>query len=316
MNSQILFVGIDVAQESLEIAVRPTAEQWQSTTDEEGLAQLTHRLQRLQPTLIVLEATGGLENLVAATLAAGQLPVVVVNPRQVRDFAKATGRLAKTDALDAQVLAHFAEAIRPPLRPLPEAEGQRLRALVGRRHQIVKMLTAERDRLRRAQPVVQEDITQHIAWLEGRLKDLDQELRHTIRQSPLWRAQEKLLRSVPGVGPVLAATLLADLPELGTLNRKKIATLVGVAPLNKDSGKRQGKRCIWGGRADVRAALYMATLTAMRHNPVIRAFYQHLQRAGKLPKVALTACMHKLLTILNAMLKHGTLWHPSHSPSL
>ena len=316
MNSQTLFIGIDVAQESLDIAVRPTAEQWCTTPDEQGLAQLVQRLRGLQPALIVLEATGGLEAPITAALFLAGLPVVMVNPRQVRDFAKATGRLAKTDALDAQVLAHFAEAIRPKLRPWPEAEVQHLRALVSRRQQVVKMLTMERHRLRRAQPAVRTRIAQHIVWLEGELKDLDQELQHTIRQSPLWRAQEKLLRSVPGVGPVLATTLLADLPELGHLDRKEIAALVGVAPLNKDSGKRRGKRCIWGGRAGVRAALYMATLTATRHNPVIQAFYQHLQRAGKLPKVALTACMHKLLLILNAMLKHGTLWRPSCPPSL
>lgn len=316
MNAQTCFIGIDVAQESLDIAVRPSAEQWHTTPDEKGLAQLVQCLRGLQPTLIVLEATGGLEVPVVVALYLANLPVVMVNPRQVRDFAKATGRLAKTDALDAQVLAHFAEAIRPPLRPWPEAEVQQLRALVSRRHQVVKILTGERHRLRRAQPAVQKRIARHIAWLEEELKDLDEELRRTIRQSPLWRAQEKLLRSVPGVGPVLAATVLADLPELGRLDRKKIATLVGVAPLNRDSGKRRGKRCIWGGRADVRAALYMATLAATRHNPVIRAFYQHLQQGGKLPKVALTACMHKLLTILNAMLKYGILWHPSTPPSL
>ena len=241
------------------------------------------------------------------------LPVVVVNPRQVRDFAKATGTLAKTDALDAAVLAHFAAAVRPTPRPLPDAATQSLAALVTRRRQLVEMLTAERNRLGSAPRVLRAEIQAHITWLKRRLGRLDADLHQAIRTSPAWRVQDDLLQSVPGVGPVLAVTLLASLPELGTLNRKAIAALVGVAPLNRDSGTRQGRRMVWGGRAAVRAVLYMGTLVAVRHNPVLRAFYQRLRAVGKLPKVALTACMRKLLTILNAMLKQQTRWNPSHA---
>jgi len=308
MNSQILFVGIDVAQESLEIAVRPTAEQWQSTTDEEGLAQLTHRLQRLQPTLIVLEATGGLENLVAATLAAGQLPVVVVNPRQVRDFAKATGTLAKTDRLDAQLLARFGATVQPEPRPLPDPATQQVQDLLARRRQLVEMLTAERNRLGQAPAHLRERIAKHIEWLEAELAEVEGELEAVEQACAAWQQQSQLLQSVPGVGPVVARTLLAQLPELGRLNRKQIAALVGVAPFNRDSGTLRGKRAVWGGRAAVRAALYMAAVAAVRCNEVIREFYQRLRAAGKAAKVALVACLRKLLTILNAMVKHGTPW--------
>ena len=313
MVAQPVFVGIDVAKAALDVAVSPTAERWTLAYTEREVAGLVPRLTALDPALVVLEATGGLEGPLAGALAAAGLPVVVVNPRQVRDFAKATGRLAKTDALDAAVLAHFAAVVRPTPRPLPDAATQSLAALVTRRRQLVEMLTAERNRLGSAPRVLRAEIQAHITWLKRRLGRLDADLHQAIRTSPAWRVQDDLLQSVPGVGPVLAVTLLASLPELGTLNRKAIAALVGVAPLNRDSGTRQGRRMVWGGRAAVRAVLYMGTLVAVRHNPVLRAFYQRLRAVGKLPKVALTACMRKLLTILNAMLKQQTRWNPSHA---
>ena len=262
--------------------------------------------------MVVLEATGGLELAVTAALAASELPVVVVNPRQVRDFARATGRLAKTDRLDAQVIAHFGEAVKPMLRSLPNAETQALEAQLARRRQVVAMLTAEKNRLHAARPSVRREILRHISWLQNSLKRLDSDLGDALRNSPLWREQDNLLQSVPGVGPVLSLTLLAELPELGTLDRRQIASLVGVAPLNRDSGTFRGRRTIWGGRARVRAVLYMGTLVATRYNPVIKAFYQRLCAAGKAKKVALTACMRKLLTILNSMLKRRTQWGPPH----
>ena len=241
-------------------------------------------------------------------LMAAQLSTVVVNPRQVREFARATGRLAKTDALDAQVLAQFGEAVKPELRPLPDAATQELSALLMRRRQLVEMLTAEKNRLGTAASSACPDIQDHIRWLEHRLSDLDGQLAQAIRSSPSWRERDNLLKSTPGVGPVLSTTLLAELPELGSLSRKEIAALVGVAPLNRDSGTLRGRRTVWGGRSQVRAALYMAALVATRFNPVIRAFYQRLQAAGKPNKLALTACMRKLLTILNAMMRHQIPW--------
>jgi transposase len=258
--------------------------------------------------MVVLEATAGMEMPVAAALAAIGLPVAVVNPRQVRQFARATGRLAKTDAIDAQVLAQFAQAVQPPLRPLPDADTQQLNALVTRRHQLVEMLAAEKNRLAQAAKSVRIDIQEHIRWLERRLIDLDRDLAATVHESPIWRETDNLLQSAPGVGPVLSTTLLANLPELGRLNGKQIAALVGVAPLNRDSGRFRGKRTIWGGRARVRTALYMGTLVATRYNPVIRPFYQRLLAAGKPKKVALTACMRKLVTILNAMVRSQSSW--------
>lgn len=312
MQTPPLFVGIDVSKTHLDVAVHPTGERWRMAHDDSGVAHLVHRLQETRPALVVLEATGGLEVALAAALGAASLPVAVVNPRQVRDFARATGRLAKTDTLDAQVLALFAERVRPTPRPLPDAQAQALSALLARRRQVVEMLTAERDRLGRALPPVCPGIERHIAELERHLADLNRALEETVRQSPLWREKEDLLRSVPGVGPLLALTLLADVPEMGTLGRKQVAALVGVAPLNRDSGALRGRRRVWGGRAPVRAVLYMATLAATRYNPVIRAFYRRLCAAGKPKKVALTACMRKLLTILNAMLKHGTPWRPDY----
>lgn len=301
-------VGIDVAKARLDIAVRPSGEQWVSATDTASLDQLVSRLQGLQPELIVLEATGGREGPTAAALAAAGLPLAVVNPRQVRDFARAVGQLAKTDALDAQILAHFAQVIHPVPRPLPDAQAQELAALLARRRQLIQMHTAERQRLETALPRVQAQMQRHLAWLETELADLDRTLHVQVQASPVWREREQLLRSVPGVGPTTALTLLADLPELGRLDRKAIAALVGVAPLACESGTWRGRRMVWGGRARVRTALSMAALVASRFNPTIAAFYRRLCAAGKPKKLALTACMHKLLTILNAIVRQGTPW--------
>jgi transposase len=310
MAEEHSYVGIDVSKGYLDVAVRPMGQQWRVSNTEEELGQLVEQLQGLSPALVVLEATGGYEVPVAAALGAAGLPVAVVNPRQVRDFARATGKLAKTDKLDAQVLALFAERVRPVPRPLPDLQAQELDALLARRRQIVAMLTTERNRLGSASPSVRPGIQEHTAWLEGKLGELNDRMGKLLRESPLWREKEQLLRSVPGVGPVLSLTLLAELPELGTMGCKQMAALVGVAPLNRDSGTLRGRRTIWGGRAKVRAVLYMAALVATRFNPVIKAFYQKLLAAGKAKKVALVACMHKLLTILNAMLKHRSPWQP------
>ena len=286
-----------------------TAKGWSVSNDEEGISQLVTRLQELSPALVVVESTGGLEFPVVAALAAYGVPIVIANPRQVRDFARGTGKLAKTDAIDAQVLANFAYTVKPTPRPLPDGLAQSLDAIVGRRRQLMAMMVTENNRLHTARQPTREDIQEHISWLKERLAKLDKELGNMVRQSPVWREKENLLRSVPGVGPVLTITILAELPEPGALNRKQIAALVGVAPLNWDSGKFRGKRMISGGRAHVRGTLYMATLAATRFNPVIKAFYIRLVAEGKAKKVALTACMRKLLTILNAMLKHRTTWN-------
>src|SRR5499426_1107996 len=302
------FVGIDVAKAQLDIAVRPSGERWAVPNDAGGVVTLVERLQVLSPTLIVREATGGLERLGTGALATAGLPVVVVNPRQARDFARATGQLAKTDALDARALAHFADVIRPLPRPLPDAQTQELRALLGRRQQLIVMRTAEQNRLAGTSARLTQAITAHITWLNADIATLDDALETLLRASPLWRENDDLLQSTPGIGPVCARTLLLELPELGTLTRQHIAALVGVAPLNCDSGTLRGRRPMWGGRAHVRTVLYMGTLVATRFHPQIKVFYQRLLAAGKLKKVALTACMHKLLTILNAMLKHRTSW--------
>ncbi len=304
------YVGIDVAKARLDLVARTngTTTEWGTTNDAVGITQVAQRLGELRPDLIVLEATGGYETPLVGALGAASLPVVVVNPRQVRRFAQALGHLAKTDKLDARVLAQFAEMVKPTVRPLRDEKAQELGAVLARRHQVVEMITAEKNRLASAHPKVQPRIKANLDWLARQLAELDDELGQLIRQSPLWREQDDLLRSMPGVGPVLSLTLLAELPELGQLDRKEIAALVGVAPLNRDSGTMRGKRLIWGGRNQVRAVLYMATLQATRFNPVIQAFYERLLQAGKAKKVALVACMHKLLTILNAMIKHQTPW--------
>jgi len=308
-ESEEVIVGIDVAKASLDVAVRPSGEQRRLDNDAAGIAEAVAWLRAIGPQLIVAEATGGYEAPLVAELGLATLPVVVVNPRQVRDFARATGRLAKTVRLDAQVLAHFGEAVRPTPRPLPEVAAQELAALVERRRQVVTMRTAEANRLGTTRVAsVRARIQAHLAWLEAEVAEVDKELRQRLRASPLWREQDDLLRSVPGIGPVLSLTLLAELPELGQLSHGQIAALVGVAPLNRDSGTQRGRRAVWGGRREIRTALYMGTLPATRCNPVIRTFYERLLTAGKAKKVALVACMHKLLTILNAMLKHRTPW--------
>ena len=296
----------------MELAIRPTEQAGQYGNDPEGIATIIDLLVPLEPSGVVLEATGGFEMLVAGELEVAALPVSLVNPRQVRNFARATGRLAKTDAIDAQVLAHFAEAVKPPVRPLPDEQTRELRALVDRRRQLLQMLTSERNRLRHATKRLRPLIHQHIRWLKQQVQNLDNDIGKLIRSSPVWRAREDLLRSVPGVGPVLSSTLLTHLPELGSLNRGQVAALVGVAPLNRDSGTFRGKRSVWGGRTAVRSALYMAALVATRHNPVIKAFYHRLCAAGKPAKVALTACMRKLIIILNCLLQRRTPWGPPH----
>lgn len=303
------FVGIDVAQATLAVAIHE-GEAWACATDPASLTALAERLVALAPTLIVLEATGGLERDLVAELVAAGLPVAVVNPYQIRSFAQATSQLAKTDALDARVLAHFGQAIRPTPRPRPDAATQALAALVTRRRQLVEMITAESHRLDRALPAVRPQITAHLSWLRTTLAALDTDLEQRLKATPRWQKRADLLSSVPGIGPVTSHTLVAALPELGTLSRQGIAKLVGVAPLNHDSGRSRGARHIWGGRAPVRAVLYMAALVAVRHNPVLRRFYTRLRDAGKPPKLALVAAMHKLLTILNAMCKHNTAWSP------
>ena len=308
MSDLPCFVGIDVAKAQLDIALRPSGERWTVSNDTHGVTTLVERMRTLQPTLIVLEATGGLERMVTSALATAGLPVVVVNPRQARDFARATGQLAKTDALDARALAHFADVIRPTPRPLPDAQTQELRALLGRRQPLIGMRTAAQNRLAGTNARLAKDIEAHIAWLNAGIATLDDDLETMLRASPLWRANDDLLQSAKGIGPVSAHTLLLELPELGTLTRQQIAALVGVAPLNCDSGTLRGKRTIWGGRAHVRTVLYMSTLVATRFNPQIKTFYQRLLAAGKVKKVALTACMRKFLTILNAMLKQRMPW--------
>jgi transposase len=316
MASSPLFVGIDVAKATLDIALRPSAQTWQVIYDDPHVEAFVTQLNELSPTLIVVEATGGLERSLVAALVAARLPVIVINPRQARDFAKATGRLAKTDRIDAQVLAHYGEAIRPSFRPLPDADTQQLRALVDRRRQLVDMMTAEQSRLNTSPARVRDSIEAHLAWLQQQLASLDDDLDDMLQSSPIWRERHDMLQSTPGVGPVLSRTLMSQLPELGDLNRKEIAALVGVAPFNRDSGTWRGRRTIWGGRAAVRSVLYMSTLVATGHNPVIREFYERLLAAGKAKKVALIACMRKLLTILNAMVKNQQRWQPRASKSV
>lgn len=308
MADTAVVVGIDVSKASLDVALSPGTERWTMGNDGAGVSAVVQRLQTLRPALVVLEATGGYERAAVAALAAAGLPVVVANPRQIRAFARAVGQVAKTDRLDAAVLARFGAQVRPAPRALPDAQLQALDALLTRRRQLIEMLTAEKNRLAAALPPVRRGITQHIRWLERQLGDVDGELGTLIEASPVWRAQDDLLQSVPGVGPVLSRTLLGELPELGHLTHKQIAALVGVAPMARDSGTWRGRRGVTGGRAPVRTALYMAAVTAARHNPAIRVFYRRLRAAGKPAKVALTACMRKLLTILNAMMRAGTYW--------
>jgi transposase len=307
-----MFVGIDVAKAELVVSLLPSAERFTVDNEERGVRTLVERLRRVTPTLIVLEATGGYELLAVAALAAAALPVVVVTPRPVRDFAKATGQLAKTDRIDADILARFADVVRPAVRAIPDAEAQELEALLTRRRQLLEMLQAERNRtgqvFGKGKRVVKKSLKNHIRYLERELRMTDTDLGEMIKASPVWRERDALLQSVPGVGPVLSRTLLADLPELGRLSRREIAKLVGVAPLSRDSGTMRGRRFVQGGRATVRAVLYMATLVATQRNAVIRTFYLRLIAAGKPKKLALVACMRKLLTILNVMVRTAQSW--------
>lgn len=306
-----VYVGLDVSKAQLDVSVRPTGARWQVPNTEAGIRDLVARLQGVAPTLVILEATGGYELLAASALTVAGLAVALVNPRQVRHFGRAIGQLAKTDRLDADLLALFGERVQPAPRPLPDETTQALVALVQRRRQLAEMLVAERNRLHLAHAQVRSRLREHLRWLERALAALDAEIATHIRQSPLWRDKDDLLQSVPGIGPRVSSILLAALPELGALNRRQVAALVGVAPLNNDSGQQRGARSIWGGRARVRGPLYMATLVATRHNPLIRIFYQRLVAAGKPKKVALVAAMRKLLTILNSMMRDRRPWTPT-----
>ena len=311
----VCWVGIDVAKHTLAIAVRPSGEVWSVPTTPEALAQLAADLTRRAPVTVALEPTGGYERAVARVLADAGLPVVVVNARQVRRFAQASGRLAKTDTIDAHILAHFAEAMRPPVRPLPDAMTEAIEALIERRRQVVVQRDGEKARLATARPVVQPGIARHIEWLEEDIAALEQELAERVTANPAWEAKVRLLEGIPGIGRLTAMTLLARLPEIGQLGHKAIAALVGVAPLNRDSGTLQGKRTTWGGRAEVRTALFLPTSVACRYNPTIQAFYTRLKEAGKPSKVALIACMRKLLIICNAMLAKNQPWQAPATPS-
>lgn len=306
--SSTLFAGIDVSKDTLELGLRPSGETFTFSNSEEGISLLVAQLRPLNPQLVIMEATGGLEIPSAVALTKAHIPLAVVNPRQVRDFAKAIGKLAKTDAIDALVLAHFADAIRPESRPVKDEDALMLDALQARRRQILDMLTAEKNRILTAHKQTKPSLQAHITWLEKCLQDVDSDLDKAIRNSPVWREKDALFQSVKGVGRVMSLTILCDLPELGSLNRKQIAALAGVAPLNRDSGNRSGTRSIWSGRANFRAVLYMSTLVATRWNPVISSFYNRLRAHGKSTKVAIVACMRKLLVILNAMAKNNTPW--------
>jgi transposase len=305
-----MFTGIDVSRDRLDVHVRPSGDAFSVAHNGEGIVVLLERLRQIAPVLVVLEATGGLQTRVAASIAAAGLPVAVINPRQVRDFARATGRLAKTDALDAEIIAHFAEVVRPEARMLSDEAGQALQALVARRRQLVEMRVAEKNRRSQMRDArLRARLDEHLNWLAEAIAEVDREIEDHIRKSPIWRAKEDLLTSVPGIGGTTARTLIADLPELGSLSRRKIAALVGVAPINRDSGAWRGRRHIAGGRPNVRTALFMATMTAIRCNPAIRAAYQRLTAAGKSKMTALVACMRKLLVILNAMLRDNLVWN-------
>jgi transposase len=312
MTTEPIYVGIDVAKATLDVCTTD-GDAWQVANDDRAMQGLCARLAKLEPALVVLEATGRYELRAAATLAAAGLPVAVVNPRQVRSYARSTGQLAKTDRLDARAIARFAAAVRPEPRPLPDADTRELEALIVRRRQLVGMIAAEDARLATAPPVTRKQIQAHVGWLHTQLTKIEGEIDGAVRRSPVWRAKDDLLRSIPGVGPTTSRTLLALLPELGTLKEKEITALVGLAPFNQDSGTMRGRRRIFGGRARVRTALYMAALVGCRWNPVLKAFYTRLRAAGKPAKVAIIACMHKLLIILNAMVRDGRAWDPTHA---
>lgn len=311
MGDSQIYVGIDVSKDHLDVAVRPPGQAWRVRNNEADIKKLVVRLGKLEPELALMEATGNYEVPLAAALQVAGVPLRVVNPRQARDFAKSTGRLAKTDSIDAAALAHFAEAVKPEPRALPDKEARDLAAVLARRSQLIGMLTAERNRVGRAHGLLRRRLQAHIKWLNKELSQTNDDLKAAIEDSPVWAAKDRILTSAPGVGKVSSFTLVVDLPELGFINRKEITALVGAAPLNRDSGTFRGKRIIWGGRARVRQALYMATLAATRHNPIIRDFYHRLCAAGKPKKVALVACMRRLLLILNCMVRDATLWDPS-----
>lgn len=311
MSNNESYVGIDVSKAELQVAVRPEKRSMAFANTEDGVLLLIETLKPLASTRVVLEATGGLEIPVVNALALEQIPVVVVNARQVRDFAKATGKLAKTDHIDAQVIAQFAEAIRPALRPLRDEQAQRLHALNTRRRQLVGMIRSEQHRLSSAPKWTQKEIRTHLDWLKKALGKVDRDISNLIKGSPIWREKQAILQSFKGIGPVTSATLLAALPELGTIGAKPLSALIGVAPLNRDSGKFKGRRTVWGGRNNVRSTLYMAAMSAIRFNPEIKAFYTRLREAGKPHKVAMTACMRKIIIILNSMIKHQTYWRSS-----
>ena len=307
-----VFIGIDIAKDTLDFHVNPTGESWTSKNDVKDISEAVKRLSSLEPTCVVLEATGGYEMLLAVALTAAELPVAIVNPCQVRNFAKALGILAKTDSIDAEVLARFAEKVEPECRPIPSEETRALKELVSRRRQIVEMRTMEKNRPRLNQSKqIKKSIETVIETLNQEVKDIDSEIKQRIKASPVWRAKDDLLKSVPGVGGKTAAMLMASLEELGHLNRREIVSLVGLAPINRDSGKFKGRRMILGGRSSVRTELYMPTLSAIRFNPIIKKFYDRLIEAGKPPKVAITACMRKLLTILNAVMRESRPWQPN-----
>jgi transposase len=310
VTKEAVYVGVDVAKGTLDVAVSNSQETRQFTNNHEGISRAIQYIASLQPAGIILEATGRLEMPLAAELQTKCLPVVIVNPRQARDFARATGALAKTDAIDARLLALFGLRIKPEVRPLPDKQAREMTSLLTRRRQLMEMFVAERNRLSRADEDIQPSIKDHIKWLKKSLSDINTDLECRIQSSPSWQEKDSLLRSVPGIGKVVSSTLLIELPELGVLNRRKIASLVGVAPLNRDSGTMRGKRTVWGGRAALRAVLYMAALVATKRNPVIAAFYRRLLDAGKVKKAALVACMRKLLTIVNAMMRTMTAWDP------
>ena len=309
MSNEEMYVGIDVSKAHFDVCVSSEARVWREANNSDGIAALLERLGRVGPRLVVMESTGGYEYAVAAQLAAAAHAVAVVNPRQVRDFGRSIGRNAKTDELDAAVLARFAEAVKPQVRPLPDEQERELRALIRRRGQVLQMILSERNRLRQAPSVLRSRIER--AWMTEDRKEIERQIKEFIESSPVWRSKDELLTSVPGVGDVLSSVIMAELPELGRLNRREIAALVGVAPFNRDSGQFRGRRSTWGGRASVRSVLYMATLVAIRRNPVIKSFYDRLCEAGKAKKVALTAAMRKLLTILNVMMRDQTRWDPT-----
>lgn len=308
MEANEVYAGIDVSKDVLDLALAPGGKTWSFPYDEAGIEALVKLLEEARPQAVVLEASGGIQRPLAAILFRAKLPVLQVNPRQIRDFARATGKLAKTDKIDAQIIALFGQRVKPPQRPLPDEQVRVIESLMARRRQIVGMLIAEKNRLGRADPLVQLRVNKHIQWLNEELDSLDKDLNQQIKSSPIWREQEDLLRGIPGIGPVFTLTLLSSLPEIGSLNRKQAASLVGIAPFNRDSGKLRGKRTIKGGRSAVRSALYMATLAAIRCNPAIRSFYQRLCASGKPKKLALVACMRKLLTIVNAIIRDCRPW--------